>query len=1048
MASFLRVLLGGFFVAASALLSVLAPEAPPELRTKTYVALVLSAFLGAVFFADQIRRGRQTPGGPSGVDRRRWMRWLRRPGRAAAGGPGRRVLRLVRWLVRRLPRVRWPRLWPARVPAGRHRQPQLQPLPPRLSTFRGRQLELCRLRDRHRSAYRDRRGRRRRWHSWPGGRGNAGGRWWPGKRRRRAGEPVDVRPLLFVICGMAGVGKSALVQELAHQIRDDFPDGQFYENLGHAGSSRSVGEVLRRWLVGLGWPAAEIPVEAEERAQILRSLTRDRRMLFVLDAARDPDQVHHLMPGGPGCSVLVTSRQDFGPAVAADETLTLGVPSVDEALELLAVYAPGLADRPTDPECAVRVVEQCGRLPGAIRAVCDQINEYQLHLCSTAEMLRTPRTRVERLTDERRSVWERIDTEYLRLDPPERQVLRFLSLVRTETFVPWAASAMLAIPPEDAEDRVAQLGVAQLLQSVGRDQGTGLDRYSFHPLVRLFAARMLAEVEGTSSPEVIRARERIDLATLYVTGLALEHLEPGFPRPAGLSGLRPGWLPADSTIPARIAEHPLPWIRNEYRQLVQAVQEANRRQWWPVVWRVAVLLGVCLPEPVELDPLDPGRDEQTDIAAVLASFGLGLVAADRDGDPFGRIKVLLAKSAYLTAVERYADAELAAIEARDAARAQRRSAEPAADRAGTAAGAATSAAGLAGLEGPGPEGKPAGPDGASAAEEVAALARRYEAAALGRLGSAYLQMGDRRTATWWLDQAQAHASDLRARSDVRMLDLLRAEALGVDHPVRLNSYGGDDLLISFEARLVEAEKMRRLGDWPAAAADLHCALELAAGDARRVANARYRLARLSLDQWYRRPATANGSGPGPTTGYSMAGVTQAVQTLLAFQRMGNPVGAVRARCLLVRALTAAGRLSEAEVHCARAVSALRGLPASGALARSALTARLRRAHGELLLEQGRQAGRDDLVGQAREELTAAVHLLDELGDWQARDEIMQLRDGPRGRLPDAAGQPGVAGAGERSAPAAPEPGQPFPRQRSGEEDDRPTGDDSGPGTGP
>jgi hypothetical protein len=442
MANALRIIIGALFVAGSALLSLLAPDAPAPLRGWAYAGVAITAFVGAVLFAEQFLLRSPTDESASiwqrlvvGIAGRVWAAVAAvRPAYRWAGGRLRRLLRPIGSLARELLGMR-----PVRPLRGT-RVRRARMLPPQRSAFRGRATELNHLLRRHREAR---------------GREETDRGWWAMARLLRRTTHAGAGPLLFVIYGMPGVGKSALAQEFAYRVLDGYPDGQFYYNLGSAGSSRSAGEVLRGWLVALGWPLNEMPPDAYERAKIFRSLTDERRMLFILDAARDTDQVLDLMPTGSGCMVIVTSRRDLGPSLGADEALSLEVPSIDEALELIQVYTPALSAEQLDQEHAIRVIELCGRLPGALRSVCDRISDHEVHVGSVADMLRLSHSRTAMLETDGRGVVSRIATEYARLDDPEKEILRYLTLVRTDTFVPWVASALLNIALEDAEDRVA-----------------------------------------------------------------------------------------------------------------------------------------------------------------------------------------------------------------------------------------------------------------------------------------------------------------------------------------------------------------------------------------------------------------------------------------------------------------------------------------------------------------------------------------------------------------------------------------------------------------
>jgi tetratricopeptide (TPR) repeat protein len=127
-----------------------------------------------------------------------------------------------------------------------------------------------------------------------------------------AGDGQATAVVISAIAGTAGVGKTALAVHWAHQVRERFPDGQLFVNLhGYApGPATSPLQALAQLLRGLGVEADQIPVELEQAAGLYRSLLASRRMLIVLDNARDAEQVRPLLPGGPACLVVVVTSRD------------------------------------------------------------------------------------------------------------------------------------------------------------------------------------------------------------------------------------------------------------------------------------------------------------------------------------------------------------------------------------------------------------------------------------------------------------------------------------------------------------------------------------------------------------------------------------------------------------------------------------------------------------------------------------------------------------------------------------------------------------------
>src|SRR5262249_28803857 len=147
--------------------------------------------------------------------------------------------------------------------------------------------------------------------------------------------------VISAIGGTAGVGKTALAVYWAHLVADQFPDGQLYVNLrgfDPSGSVMDPAEAVRRFLDALQVPPARIPVGLDAQATLYRSQLADKRMLVVLDNARDTAQVRPLLPGAATCLVLVTSRNQLTSLIATDDArpITLDLLTDDEARQMLA----------------------------------------------------------------------------------------------------------------------------------------------------------------------------------------------------------------------------------------------------------------------------------------------------------------------------------------------------------------------------------------------------------------------------------------------------------------------------------------------------------------------------------------------------------------------------------------------------------------------------------------------------------------------------------------------------------------------------------------
>jgi hypothetical protein len=177
----------------------------------------------------------------------------------------------------------------------------------------------------------------------------------------------------IAVCDAPGVGKTALAVHWAHQVADRFPDGQLYVDLRGYDPDRPVpaADALAGFLRALGVPGPEIPVAADERSARFRSLVAGKRVLVVLDNAGSVGQVRPLLPGAPGCLVLVTSRDSLAGLVARDgaQRLDLDLLSPGEAAGLLRELIGARAA--ADPGATAALAAQCARLPLALRVAAE-----------------------------------------------------------------------------------------------------------------------------------------------------------------------------------------------------------------------------------------------------------------------------------------------------------------------------------------------------------------------------------------------------------------------------------------------------------------------------------------------------------------------------------------------------------------------------------------------------------------------------------------------------------------------------------------------------
>jgi DNA-binding SARP family transcriptional activator len=185
----------------------------------------------------------------------------------------------------------------------------------------------------------------------------------------RAGERGGVVPT-GVVTGLGGIGTTSLAVHVAHQVCDQFPDGQLFARLSMPGAPpAAAGEVLGGFLRALGVDAGRFPEQEAERAVMLRSALAGRRVLMVLDDARDGLQVAPLLPGTAGCAVIVTSRGPLA-GLSGARVRRLRPLAQDESAAMLAGII-GVGRAQAEPEAVAVIAEHCGGLPLALRLAGD-----------------------------------------------------------------------------------------------------------------------------------------------------------------------------------------------------------------------------------------------------------------------------------------------------------------------------------------------------------------------------------------------------------------------------------------------------------------------------------------------------------------------------------------------------------------------------------------------------------------------------------------------------------------------------------------------------
>ncbi|MFD8379615.1 BTAD domain-containing putative transcriptional regulator [Streptomyces sp. NPDC059679] len=407
----------------------------------------------------------------------------------------------------------------------------------------------------------------------------------------RLSEVCDVRAeaeaggetvVISAIGGIGGVGKTWLAVRWAHENMARFPDGQLYVNLrGFDPAAEPVPPpvAVRGFLDALGVAPDIIPVDLDAQTALYRSLLAGRRVLVVLDDARDAGQVRPLLPGSPGCTVLVTSRSRLTSLVTTHGALPLplDVFGPAEARELL-VWHLGAGRVEAEPDAVEALLEHCAGLPLALGIVAARAATHpELPLAALAEELRETATRLDALdtgdlTANLRAVFA---ASHRALSAPAAELFGLLGLAPGPDIDLSAAAALAGLGAPRTRVLLGELEAAHLVQRYTPA------RYRMHDLVRLYAAECGQAAEPGRGTEALRRLVDFYLHTAFAANSLVDG--PNTPFRPELDPPAPGCVPVRLEDPGAA----LDWLGAEHACLLAAQRLALKQEWHSPVWQLA-----------------------------------------------------------------------------------------------------------------------------------------------------------------------------------------------------------------------------------------------------------------------------------------------------------------------------------------------------------------------------------------------------------------------------------------------------------------------------
>ncbi|HEV2256034.1 MAG TPA: BTAD domain-containing putative transcriptional regulator [Streptosporangiaceae bacterium] len=433
-------------------------------------------------------------------------------------------------------------------------------------------------------------------------------------------DPGVVR--IALVAGSGGLGKTSLAVHAAHWVRASFPDGQLYVDLlGATPQPLPAADVLARFLRDLGVDGRDIPVDEDERAARYRTVLAGRRILVVLDNARDAAQVRPLLPGSASCAVLVTTRSRM-PDLASTRLVDLNVLDDDEAL-ILFTRLVGDERAAAEPEATAELLLACAGLPLAIRICAARLaTRPGWTIRSMAGRLRDEHRRLDELRAGDLAVRASFQVSFASLPTGAQpdgvapaDAFRLLGLWQGPSISSAVAAALFGTPEYLAEDALETLVDAHLLES------TSPGRYKFHDLLRVYSSeRAVADLSAQVREAAIGRLLRWYMRTADAVGTVVAPHRYNVPL---------GAAPDDDAPPLSFStsEEALAWYDDERANLVAAVRQAAGSGLHEIAWRLPA-------------PLTQVFDRRGNWADCITTTRIALDSARQVGDRQGEAWIL------------------------------------------------------------------------------------------------------------------------------------------------------------------------------------------------------------------------------------------------------------------------------------------------------------------------------------------------------------------------------------------------------------------------
>jgi tetratricopeptide (TPR) repeat protein len=290
---------------------------------------------------------------------------------------------------------------------------------------------------------------------------------------------------VYCLTGMGGVGKTTFAIHVAHALRDYFVDGVLWAEPADSDPLA----ILDGWGRAYGYDFGSAP-DLHSRAAAMRGVLADKKALLILDDVSSVGDVRPLLPSGPGCTVLLTTRNLELAAALNAYNYPLSPLSPGESRQLMARIL-GQERVAAEDLSADEICRLLGHLPLAVEIAAQRLAPHRRwRLADLAERLRDEQNRLSELKVSDREVRASFGVSWERLDKALRRSFALLAVFRGRAFTAPAFAAVAQAERRTAEDHLRILTALSLLAEEGEVH------FRQHPLLADFATEQMEEREA------------------------------------------------------------------------------------------------------------------------------------------------------------------------------------------------------------------------------------------------------------------------------------------------------------------------------------------------------------------------------------------------------------------------------------------------------------------------------------------------------------------------------------------------------------------------